>query len=110
MEAPDRWAHLHEGGEGALPPGAGDREEGVHDVDGVVHAQPDPYDHVHGRDGVDGEAPEVHEPAEVRQGGRHAHQHQQGPQQVGQQQQGSQENTGQGKAKVPHLVEEEEEE
>jgi len=37
-------------------------------VSAVIHTQPDSDDEVYAGDGVDGQAPEVHEPADVDEG------------------------------------------
>ncbi len=37
-------------------------------VSTVIHTQPDGDDEVHAGDGVDGQAPEVHEPADIDEG------------------------------------------
>ena len=51
----------------SLLPGPLRPDEGVGNVDSVVHTQTDGEHDVDGREDVDGEAPEVHEPDNVHQ-------------------------------------------
>jgi hypothetical protein len=55
-----------------LSPVAASNEKGVGNVDGKIHAEADRDDEAVAGDHVDGEAPKVHEPRHVDDGGRHA--------------------------------------
>ena len=61
----DGNAHVYDGHLGPLLPGAGHGEEGVADVDAVVHTQPDGDDDITGAYYVDGDVPGRHEAAQV---------------------------------------------
>ena len=63
----DGRAHVHHGGRRSLLPAAGDGEEGVADVDRVVHTETDGDDDVDGADDVYADVPGVHEATKVHQ-------------------------------------------
>ena len=103
-------AHVHDGCPSALLPCAGHGEEGVADVDTVVHTEADGDDDVAGAHHVDGDVPGCHEAAQVHQAESHREEDIDRAQDVGQEDQGGQEDAGQGDAEVPdelprnHLV------
>ena len=75
-------------------------QEGVGDVGGVVHTQPDGDDDVGAGHRVYGQAPEVDEAPHIDQGQHHAAQHQQRGGQVEQQHPGGGEHTHRGQQDV----------
>ena len=76
------------------------RQEGVRYVGGVVDAEADGDDDDDAGDGVDGEAPEVHEAQGVDYGHDHAHHDQEAAHDVREQEQGHDEDAGHGDAEV----------
>ena len=63
----DGWPHIYHRGRRSLLPAAGDGEEGVADVDGVVNTETDGDDDVDSTDHVNADVPGVHKATEVHQ-------------------------------------------
>lgn len=96
----DSWTHLCDGRGRPLPPGAGQGEKGVTDVDRVVHAQTNGDDYIDGADDVNADVPGVHEPTQVHQAEGDCPEDEDGSQQVRQEDQSGQEDAGESEAEV----------
>ena len=91
-------AHVYYGCPSSLLPCAGHGEEGVADVDAVVHTEANGDDDVAGAHNVDGDVPGRHEATQVHQAESHREEDIDWAQDVGQEDQGGQEHAGKGNA------------
>ena len=96
----DGGAHVHHGGRRSLLPAAGDGEEGVADVDGVVDTESDGDDDVDSADDVNADVPGVHEATQVDETEGDRAEDKNGSEEVSQEDESGEEDTGEGDTKI----------
>ena len=96
----DCGAHVHHGCRRPLLPGAGDGEEGVADVDGVVDTETDGDDDVDSADDVYADVPGVHEATKVDETEGDRSEDENGAEDVSQEDESGEEDTGEGDTQI----------